>query len=54
MLLRPSSLLANSILVNEPYVPEIVLSNDFCIFPHVIQLSHTRPLNALGIEGKVL
>ena len=51
---RLSSLLANSILANELYVPEIVLSNDSRIFLHATQLTHTEPLNALGTEGKVL
>ena len=54
MLPRLSSLLANSILANELYVPRIVLLNDFRIFPRVTQLTHTEPLTALGIEGKVL
>ena len=54
MLPRLSSLLANSILVSEPYVLEIVLPNDFRIFPHATQLTHTGPLNALGTGGKVL
>ncbi|RVX18517.1 hypothetical protein CK203_006776 [Vitis vinifera] len=54
MLPRLSSLLANSILANELYVPEIVLPNDSRIFPHVTQLTHTGPLNALGIEGKAI
>ena len=51
---HPSSLLANNILVNGLDVPEIVLLNDSRIFPHATQLTHTRSLNALGIEGKVL
>ena len=54
MLPRLSSLLANSILANELYVPEIVLPNDSRIFPHATQLTHTGPLNALGTEDKVL
>ena len=54
MLPRLSSLLANSILANELYVPEIVLPNDSRIFPHATQLTRTGPLNALGTEGKVL
>ena len=53
MLPRLSSLLANSILANELYVLEIVLRNDFRIFPHAIQLTHTGTLNALSTEGKV-
>ena len=43
---RLSSLLANSILVNELYVPGIVLPYDFRIFLDAIQLAHTEPLNA--------
>ena len=54
MLRRLSSLLANSILVSETYVPEIVLLYDFRIFPHVVQLTRTVPLNVLGTEDKVL
>ena len=54
MLPRLSSLLANNILVNELYVPEIVLPNDFRIFPHATQLTHTGPPNVLGTGGKVL
>ncbi|RVW41992.1 hypothetical protein CK203_092859 [Vitis vinifera] len=46
MLPRSSSLLANSILVNELYVLGIVLPYDFRIFLHVIQLAHIGPLNA--------
>ena len=51
---RLSSLLANSILVNGLYVPEIVLPNDFRIFPHVTQPTHIELPNALGTEGMVL
>ena len=54
MLPHPSSLLANNIPVNGLDVPEIVLLNDSRIFLRVTQLTHTGPLNALGIEGKVL
>ena len=54
MLPRLSSLLANSILVNELYVPGIVLPYDFRIFLHVIQLAHTGPLNAQDSEDKAL
>ena len=51
---RLSSLLANSIPVNELYVPGIVLPYDFRIFLHVIQLAHTGPLNAQDSEDKAL
>ena len=54
MLLRLSSLLANSIPVNELYVPGIVLPYDLRIFLHVIQLAHTGPLNAQDSEDKAL
>ena len=54
MLLRLSSLLANSTLVNELYVLGIVLPYDFRIFLHVIQLAHTGPLNAQDSEDKAL
>ena len=54
MLLHLSSLLANSIPMNELYVPGIVLPYDFCIFLHVIQLAHTGPLNAQDSEDKAL
>ena len=54
MLPRLSSLLANSILVNELYVLGIVLPYDFRIFLHVIQLAHTELLNAQDSEDKAL
>ena len=54
MLPRLSSLLANSILVNELYVLGIVLPYDFRIFLHVIQLAHIGPLNAQDSEDKAL
>ena len=54
MLLRLSSLLANSTLVNELYVLGIVLPHDFRIFLHVIQLAHTWLLNAQDNEDKAL
>ena len=54
MLMRLSSLLANSILVNELYVPETVLLNDFRIFPHATQLIHKGSLNGLGTEDRGL
>ena len=54
MMPRLSSLLANSTLVNELYVPGIVLPYDFRIFLHVVQLAHTGPLNAQDSEDKAL
>ena len=54
MLPNPFSSWANNILVNELYVPEIVLLNDFRIFLHATQLIRTRPLIVLGTEGRVL
>ena len=54
MLPRLSSLLANSILANELYVPENVLLNGFHILPRVTLLTHTGHLNDLVTEGRVL
>ena len=49
-----SSLWANNILANGPYVPDIDLQNDFHILPRAIQLIHTRPLSGFGTEDRDL
>ncbi|RVW41143.1 hypothetical protein CK203_069845 [Vitis vinifera] len=46
-LLHSSSLWANNILANGPYVLESVLQNDCHILPRAILLIHTGPLNDL-------